>query len=49
MRRPANHIRIKYEEYKEYENLLPKLASHPKPLNVDEWAYTGGGHPVYPS
>ncbi len=23
MRRPANHIRIKYEEYKEYEKLLP--------------------------
>ena len=39
MRRPANHIRIKYEEYKEYEKLLPELVAHPKPLNIDEWAY----------
>jgi len=53
MRRPANHIRIKYEEYKEYEKLLPQLASHPKPLNIDEWAYSSrggsGSYPVYPS
>jgi alpha-N-arabinofuranosidase len=49
MRRPANHIRIKYEEYKEYEKLLPQLAAHPKPLNIDEWAYNGGRYPVYPS
>jgi len=53
MRRPANHIRIKYEEYKEYEKLLPQLAAHSKPLNIDEWAYSsrGGGvsYPVYPS
>jgi alpha-L-arabinofuranosidase len=51
MRRPANHIRIKYEEYKQYEKVLPELVSHPKPLNVDEWAYTdrGANHPVYPS
>ncbi len=50
MRRPANHIRIKYEEYKEYEKLLPQLAAHPKPLNIDEWAYTGNGrYPTYPS
>ncbi len=49
MRRPANHIRIKYEEYKEYEKLLPELVTHPKPLNIDEWAYAGGTHPVYPS
>jgi len=52
MRRPANHIRIKYEEYKEYEKLLPQLASHPKPLNIDEWAYSSrggsGSYPVYP-
>ena len=43
MRRPANHIRIKYEEYKEYEKLLPQLAAHPKPLNIDEWAYSSRG------
>jgi alpha-N-arabinofuranosidase len=53
MRRPANHIRIKYEEYKEYEKALPRLAAHPKPINLDEWAYSsrGGGvaYPVYPS
>jgi alpha-N-arabinofuranosidase len=49
MRRPANHVRIKYEEYKEYEKLLPQLVSHPKPLNIDEWAYMGGRYPVYPS
>ncbi|MGO8676749.1 MAG: alpha-N-arabinofuranosidase [Limisphaerales bacterium] len=49
MRRPANHIRIKYEEYKEYEKLIPELVAHPKPLNIDEWAYMGGRFPVYPS
>ena len=49
MRRPANHIRIKYEEYKEYEKLIPGLVNHPKPLNIDEWAYMGGRYPVYPS
>jgi alpha-N-arabinofuranosidase len=49
MRRPANHIRIKYEEYKEYEKLLPQLVTNPKPLNIDEWAYMGGRYPVYPS
>jgi alpha-N-arabinofuranosidase len=52
MRRPANHIRIKYEEYKEYEKLIPELVAHPKPLNIDEWAYSsrgGGSYPVYPS
>jgi alpha-N-arabinofuranosidase len=53
MRRPANHIRLKYEEYREYEKLFPQLVTHPKPLNIDEWAYSsrGGGvnYPVYPS
>ena len=50
MRRPANHIRIKYEEYREYEKLLPQLAAHPKPLNIDEWAYSGNGrYPTYPA
>jgi alpha-N-arabinofuranosidase len=49
MRRPANHIRIKYEEYKQYEKLIPELVTHPKPLNIDEWAYMGGRYPVYPS
>jgi alpha-N-arabinofuranosidase len=50
MRRPANHIRIKYEEYKEYEKLLPQLITHPKPLNIDEWAYVGNArYPTYPA
>lgn len=53
MRRPANHVRIKYEEYKEYEKIFPQLVTHPKPLNIDEWAYSGRGgtssHPVYPA
>jgi alpha-N-arabinofuranosidase len=49
MRRPANHIRIKCEEYREYEKALPQLVAHPKPMNIDEWAYTGGRHPTYPS
>jgi alpha-N-arabinofuranosidase len=53
MRRPANHIRIKYEEYKDYEKIFPQLAAHPKPLNIDEWAYSSRGgsisYPVYPS
>ena len=53
MRRPANHVRIKYEEYKEYEKLLPELVANPKPLNIDEWAYSSRGgsvsYPVYPS
>jgi alpha-N-arabinofuranosidase len=51
MRRPANHIRIKYEEYLEYEKLLPQFAAHPKPLNIDEWAYSGNNslYPTYPA
>lgn len=53
MRRPANHIRIKFEEYKDYEKIFPQLVTHPKPLNIDEWAYSsrGGGssYPVYPA
>ena len=49
MRRPANHIRIKFEEYQEYEKLLPQLVTHPKPLCLDEWAYLGGRYPAYPA
>jgi alpha-N-arabinofuranosidase len=53
MRRPANHIRLKYEEYQDYEKLFPQLVAHPKPLNIDEWAYSnrGGGtnYPTYPA
>lgn len=42
MRRPANHIRLKYEEYKAYERLIPALKSKPIPICLDEWAYSGG-------
>jgi alpha-N-arabinofuranosidase len=49
MRRPANHVRIKYEEYQDYEKIFPQLAANPKPLNIDEWAYMGGKYPVYPA
>jgi alpha-N-arabinofuranosidase len=42
MRRPANHIRIKYEEYKAYEDLIPALKNKPVPICLDEWAYAGG-------
>jgi alpha-L-arabinofuranosidase len=53
MRRPANHIRLKYEEYMDYEKLIPELVTHPKPLNIDEWAYSSRGgsvsYPTYPA
>jgi alpha-N-arabinofuranosidase len=50
MRRHANHVRIKYEEYKEYEKAIPELVAHPKPINMDEWAYAGNGrYPTYPA
>jgi alpha-N-arabinofuranosidase len=53
MRRPANHVRIKYEEYKDYEKFFPQLIANPKPLNIDEWAYSSRGgsvsYPVYPA
>jgi alpha-N-arabinofuranosidase len=49
MRRGANHVRIKVEEYRAYEKRLPQLAAHPKPLNLDEWAYLGGPYESYPA
>ncbi|HEV2453722.1 MAG TPA: alpha-N-arabinofuranosidase, partial [Verrucomicrobiae bacterium] len=49
MRRPANHIRLKYEEYKAYEQCVPELAAHPRPLAIDEWAHFGGHYPTYPA
>jgi alpha-N-arabinofuranosidase len=42
MRRPANHIRIKYEEYEAYADLIPALKTKPVPICLDEWAYSGG-------
>jgi alpha-L-arabinofuranosidase len=49
MRRGANHVRIKYEHYQDYQRLFPPLAAHPKPLAISEWAYTGGKYPAYPA
>ena len=42
MRRPANHIRIKYEEYQEYLKLIPALDKKPVPIALDEYAYIAG-------
>lgn len=42
MRRPANHIRLKFEEYQDYEKLIPALKTKPVPICLDEWAYAGG-------
>jgi alpha-N-arabinofuranosidase len=42
MRRPANHIRIKYEEYQEYLNRIDALKNKPVPIALDEYAYAGG-------
>ena len=49
MRRGANHVRIKVEAYREYEKRLPQLKAHPKPINLDEWAYIGGKYETYPA
>jgi alpha-L-arabinofuranosidase len=44
MRRPANHIRLKYEEYQEYLKRIPALAKKPVPIALDEYAYARGGN-----
>jgi alpha-L-arabinofuranosidase len=44
MRRPANHIRIKYEEYQEYLSRIPALRKKPVPIALDEYAYARGGN-----
>jgi alpha-N-arabinofuranosidase len=44
MRRPANHIRIKYEEYQEYLKRIPALKNKPVPIALDEYAYARGGN-----
>jgi len=49
MRRGANHVRIKYEEYEEYAKRLPQLVAHPKPINLDEWGYRGGKYESFPA
>jgi len=49
MRRAANHVRIKFEHYQDYERLLPQLAAQPKPIAISEWGYMGGRYPTYPA
>ena len=50
MRRPANHIRLKYEEYQEYLSRIPALKQKPVPIALDEYAYTfGGSYKVVPA
>lgn len=53
MRRPANHIRIKYEAYQEYLNRIPALKQKPVPIALDEYAYAGsrgaGNYKVVPA
>jgi alpha-N-arabinofuranosidase len=51
MRRPANHIRIKYEEYQEYKKLIPALVTHPPPsirksLIRATWMWKAGRWPL---
>jgi alpha-N-arabinofuranosidase len=41
MRRPANHVREKYEAYQNYLALIPALKTKPVLINLDEWAYSG--------
>lgn len=41
MRRPANHVRIKYEAYQDYLQRIPALRQKPVPINMDEWALIG--------
>ena len=50
MRRPANHVRLKYEEYQEYLARIPALKQKPVPIALDEYAYTfGGNYKVVPA
>ncbi|MBN1489380.1 MAG: alpha-N-arabinofuranosidase [Phycisphaerae bacterium] len=50
MRRPANHIRIKYEAYQEYLKRIPALREKPVPIALDEYAYASrGSYKVVPA
>jgi alpha-N-arabinofuranosidase len=42
MRRPANHVRAKYEAYQDYLMRIPALSKKRVPICLDEWAYVGG-------
>ncbi|HBF33529.1 TPA: alpha-N-arabinofuranosidase [Candidatus Sumerlaeota bacterium] len=41
MRRPANHTKLKVEEYEEYVKRIPALKKKPVPIALDEYAYAG--------
>ncbi len=41
LRKPANHVRLSVEQFKEYFNLIPELRGKHITLNIDEWALTG--------
>ena len=41
LRKPANHVRLSVEQFKEYFNLIPELRGRNITLNIDEWALTG--------
>ena len=47
MRRPANHVQMKVEAYRDYEELIPGLRENPVPIALDEWAFVGG--PIRPN
>jgi alpha-N-arabinofuranosidase len=47
MRAPAVQVRVKYEHYQKYLELIPGLKDKPVPIAIDEWAYFGGGPGSY--
>jgi len=38
-RAPATQVRVKFEHYQEYLNVIPALRAKPVPIAIDEWAY----------
>jgi alpha-N-arabinofuranosidase len=46
-RAPATQVRVKYEHYQKYLELIPELRKKPVPIAIDEWAYMGGGPNSY--
>ena len=46
-RAPATQVRVKYEHYQKYLELIPELRRKPVPVAIDEWAYMGGGPNSY--
>ena len=46
-RAPATQVRVKYEHYQKYLELIPALRAKPVPIAIDEWAYSGAGRDSY--